>query len=224
MKSIAKVVFILLGFLACLWPQVATEANKQYQTPEGRQGIAKTLESPDRAERLKARELVALLGIQPGNTVADIGTGTGMMLPVLVEAVGPTGRVIAEDIQQDFLSKAEAKIKSNNWSNVTPILGTDRDPKLPEGQVDLAFTLDAYHHFDYPAEMLGHITRALKPAGRFVVADFYRTRRGPQDKDMKGHLRADKDEVIREIESNGFQLLAQHDHGTNQYVLIFGKK
>jgi len=204
--------------------QVANEANKEYRNKEGRERVAQSLDSGARLERLRPADMIPLLGIKPGAVVADIGAGTGMMLPFLVEAVGPSGRVLAEDIQQDFLNKAEARIKTNNWSNVTTILGTDRNPNLPEAQLDLAFILDAYHHFDYPAEMLAHIARSLKPDGRIAVADFYRTRRGPQDKDMRSHVRADRDEVIREIEANGFQLEAKHDHASNQYVLLFRKK
>ncbi len=219
---------LVLLAAATLWvapvgAQVAAEANKQYQTPEGRKGIIKTLDDPQRFERLKARELAALLGIQPGSTVADVGAGTGMMLPFLSEAVGPSGRVISQDIQPDFLARAEARIKTNNLSNVTTLLGTDRDPNLPEGQLDLVFSLDAYHHFDYPAEMLAHFSRALKPDGRLAIADFYKRRRGAQDKDMSSHVRTDKEEVVREIESNGFRLVTQQDHGSNQYVLIFRK-
>jgi predicted methyltransferase len=71
--------------------------------------------------------------------------------------------------------------------------------------------------------MLAHFARALRPGGRLAVVDFYRTKRGPQDKDMKGHVRADKDEVIGEIQANGYRLLSQSDHGTQQYVLVFGK-
>src|SRR5947207_4924535 len=175
------ILFLALSLLARA--QVATEANKDYQTHEGRERIAKTLEDPQRQERLKPSELLAALEVKAGSTVADVGTGVGTMLPFLVEAVGPGGRVIAEDIQQDFLGKAAARIKSKGWSNVSTIKGTEKDPNLPDAQVDLAFVLDVYHHFNYPSEMLAHIARALKPDGRLAIADMYRKRRGPQDKD-----------------------------------------
>ena len=216
---------LLFVFLAGWAPaQVAVEANKDYQTAEGRARIAKTLEDPHRAERMKPQEMVAALEIQPGNTVADVGTGVGAMLQYLTEAVGPSGRVIAEDIAQDFLDKAKARIEANQWTNVTTVLGTEKTTNLPAGQVDLVFVLDAYHHFNYPAEMLASIARGLKADGRLALADFYRTRRGAQDKDMSKHIRADRDEVIKEIEDNGFKLLSYKDQGTSQYLLLFRKK
>ena len=226
MKRTARLFLLsagVAGLAALVWAQVATEANKQYQTPEGRQGLLKTLTSKDRENNMRPKELLALIGIQPGSTVADVGTGPGMMLPHLVATVGPSGRVIAEDIQQDFLDRAQERIKSNGWTNVTTVLGGDRDPKLPTG-LDLIFTLDAYHHFDYPAEMLGHFARALKPDGRLVIADFYKHRRNGKGQDKSGHVRIEKDEVKKEVESNGWRLLSDKDHGDTQYVLIFWKR
>jgi ubiquinone/menaquinone biosynthesis C-methylase UbiE len=223
MKRTLAVLVLITGLAALVWAQVAAEVNKPYQSPEGRQNLLKTLTSKDRENNMRPKELAALLGIKPGSTVADVGTGPGMMLPYLLEAVGPKGRIVAEDIQQDFLTRAAERIKSNNWTNVTTVLGTDRDPKLPGG-LDLVFVLDAYHHFDYPGEMLGHFARALKADGRLAIADYYKFRKNEKGQDKSGHIRADRDEVRGEIEANGYRLISQHDHGVDQYVLIFGKK
>lgn len=215
---------VLLVWLPAARAQVAVEANKGYQTPEGRAKVAKTLDDPHRTEEMKPEEIMAALDVKPGSTVADIGTGVGFMLPYFEKAVGTNGRIFAEDIRQDFLDKAKARVDAAHWSNVTMVMGTERDPKLPQGQLDLAFTLEVYHHFDYPGEMLGYITRALKPDGRLVVADFYKFKRGGQGKDMSGHIRIDKSDVIKEVESNGYRLLSQRDHGESMYILIFAKK
>jgi len=224
MNRFTQLCLLLLASLVLAWTQVAQEANKDYATLEGRARIAKSLGDDNRKNRLQPAGMVAALAIKPGATVADVGTGVGMMLPYLSEAVGPGGRVIAQDIQQDFLDKAQARAKSDKLTNVSFVLGTDRNPRLPENQVDLVFVLDAYHHFDYPEEMLGHIGRALKPDGRIAIVDFYRHRRGSDGKDMRNHVRAEKEEVLREIQSYGYQILSQSDHGSNQYILIFKKK
>jgi ubiquinone/menaquinone biosynthesis C-methylase UbiE len=139
------------------------------------------------------------------------------MLPYLSRAVGPKGKVIGEDIAADFLDRARAKASADKIANTDLVLGTETDPKLPTAAVDVALVLDVYHHFDYPAKMLANISQGLKPHGRFVVVDFYR-------KDRPDHVRLDRDDVRKEIESNGFHFVSMQERtGNNQYMLIFEK-
>jgi len=103
---------------------------------------------------------------------------------------------------------------------VTLILGTENDPKLPSGSVDVALVLDSYHHFDYPEKMLAALAKSLKPDGRLAIVEFYQAT-GPQP----GHIRLDRDDFVREIEGHGFRLLSKNDRITDrQYLLIFGRK
>jgi ubiquinone/menaquinone biosynthesis C-methylase UbiE len=223
MIRVAKLSFPLLLIPVLVWSQVAREANREYSTPEGRARIAERLEDSHRRDRLDLPRLIAALEIEPGMTVADVGTGTGVILPHLSRAAGASGRVLAQDVHQDFLDRAEARAKSEKLKNVSFLLGTDRNPGLPEGRVDLVLVLDAYHHFDYPAEMLRNIGRALRPGGRVAIVDFYRFRRGPDGADMRDHVRADKDEVLSEVKSYGYDLASERDHGGNQYIVILKK-
>ncbi len=97
------------------------------------------------------------------------------------------------------------------------LLGNESEPKLPAGSVDVAMVLDTYHHFDYPEKMLANIARALKPGGHLVIVDFYK-------KSRPDHVRLERDEVVKEIGSNGFRLLSKRDHtANNQYILTFQK-
>lgn len=200
--------------------QVAAGANNGYRTEEGRARVAKTLAASDRDGRQKPKELVAALKLQPGQTVVDLGTGVGYMLPYLAAAVGTNGKIIAQDIFEDFLKQARATVEQNKLANVAFIHGTDKNPGLAANSADLVFTLDAYHHFDYPAEMLANIRASLRDGGRFALVDFYKA--GFRD---PAHIRLDQADVIKEVESNGFRLLEKMDHmpGT-QYIAIFAKK
>jgi ubiquinone/menaquinone biosynthesis C-methylase UbiE len=215
---VKKVVFALL--ICCtLDAQVAGPANREYQTKEGRQRLAARLDGAGRDAQQKPRELVALLDLKPGQTVADIGTGAGYMLPYLSSAVGPSGQVIAEDIHPDFLAAAKAKVLSEKLSNVSYVLGTNRAVHLPANSVDVVFVLDAYHHFDYPAEMIGSIREALKKDGRFIVVDYYKKHFYNSD-----HVRLDPEDVIKEVESHGLRRLSRREFNPNdQYILIFTK-
>jgi len=213
---------IVAAFLMCSamgWPQVAGDANKGYKTKEGRERVAGTLADPARDERQKPKELVAAMKIEPGMSVADLGTGVGYMLPFLSRAVGPNGKVYGEDIQTDFLDKARAKIAAEKLTNVELILGTENDPKLPPASTNVILILDTYHHFDYPEKMLAGIARALKPKGRLVIVDFYKNA-GPGP----GHIRLDRDDVAKEIEANGFKVLSKGDHiPGSQFMITFEK-
>ena len=115
-----------------LYSQVAKDANARYQTPDGRQAVATGLGATDRDERQKPAELVAAMGLHPGMTVADVGTGIGYMLPFLSRAVGGSGKVLAEDIFDDFLASARKRTSDEKLSNVTFFKGTEKDPLLPE--------------------------------------------------------------------------------------------
>src|ERR1035441_3117487 len=153
---------VLAGVLSA---QVATQANSQYQTEQGRKAMANGLGSPNRDESEKPRELVKAMALQKGMTVADVGTGIGYMLPFLSRAVGPDGHVIAEDIFDDFLASAKQRAQNQNLANVTFVKGTETDPGVPEGAADEVLALDVYHHFDYPEKMLAGIPKTLTPAG-----------------------------------------------------------
>jgi ubiquinone/menaquinone biosynthesis C-methylase UbiE len=203
--------------------QVADKANAGYKTIEGRENMTRTLGAPGRAELLNAAEIVKSIGLKPGMIVADLGCGVGAMFPALSTAVGPAGRVIAEDIFRDFLDKAKAKAETDKLTNVMYVQGTDRSPNLPENCCDVILTVDAYHHFDYPAEMLDGIRKALRPGGRFAIVDYYRR---PNAMANGGsaleHIRIDADDVVREVESNGFKLITRKEHVPgSQYLAIF---
>src|SRR5260370_40708003 len=119
---------LLAGTLAA---QVAGQANSGYQTEQQRKGVANGLADPARDEKQKPGELIRAIGLQPGMTVADVGTGIGYMLPFLSRRVGPGGRVIAEDIFDDFLTSDQHRVPNQKPVNVPFLNGPETDPKLP---------------------------------------------------------------------------------------------
>jgi ubiquinone/menaquinone biosynthesis C-methylase UbiE len=223
-----RIVLLAAAVTAAAWCQVAGPANAGYRTPEGRAQVAAMLSAADRDARQRPQELVSGLRIQAGMTVVDLGTGVGYMLPYLSHAVGPAGIVVAEDIQTDFLGKARAKAEQEGLENVRFLLGTDRDPKLFPDSADLIMVLDAYHHFDYPGQMLAHLSRALHAGGRLAIIEYYKRRGamgGPNSDLALTHIRLDADDLVKEVEANGFRLLSRHDHVPgSQYVALFAKK
>ena len=158
-------------------------------------------------EVYRAREaLVATLGLKPGMTVADVGTGTGLFVKYLADAVGPTGRVIATDIAAPFLARVQARADAAGLTQVETRLGGADDTRLPHNAVDLVFMSDVYHHFEAPGPILASIHAALRPGGRLAIVDYHRIP-GVSSDFILGHVRADRATVVAEIEAAGFRKL-----------------
>jgi ubiquinone/menaquinone biosynthesis C-methylase UbiE len=227
MRKIASL-FLVSLFPIALLAQVATEANEGYKTHEGRENVAKGLSDPARSERQKPRDIVDALDLKPGGTVADVGTGVGFMLPYLSHAVGDTGHVIGEDIQTDFLDKAKTKVQLSHLNNVQFVLGTDRDPNLPADSLEGVLVLDVYHHFDYPEAMLEHIRDSLLSDGKLVIVEYFKrpgAMPGGDPNRAVQHIRLDQDDLITEVEGNGFRLLSKRNLvPKSQYIVVFAKK
>jgi ubiquinone/menaquinone biosynthesis C-methylase UbiE len=225
---LARLFLVGLVLSAGAFAQVATDANENYQTHEGRENIAKGLGDPAREERQKPRDIVDAMDLKPGATVADVGTGVGFMLPYLSHAVGDTGKVVAEDIQNDFLDKAKFKAQLSRLSNVQFVLGTDRDPKLPADTLEGVLVLDVYHHFDYPEAMLEHIHDSLLSDGKLVIVEYYKRQGampGSDPDQALRHIRLDQDGLIMEVEANGFRLISKRDlTPKSQYIAVFVRK
>jgi predicted methyltransferase len=222
--KIARII-LLAACCTVLWAQVATDANQRYRTAEGRKTIAASLGNPERDATERPQELVDAMALKPGMTVADIGTGVGYMLPYLSRAVGPSGRVMAEDIFDDFLNAAKQRAADQKLANVAFVKGTETDPRLADNSVDVILALDSYHHYDYPEKMLAAFVQALRDGGRLVVVEYYKRPNAMPGGDAVKHIRLDEPGLVREIERNGFRKVSEHEHIKNsQYMVVFERK
>jgi ubiquinone/menaquinone biosynthesis C-methylase UbiE len=143
-------------------------------------------------------EILDACELKPGMDVADIGAGSGVHVRLFAEKVLPAGKVYAVDIVPEFLNHIEITCKEEKIENVRCVLGSATSCKLEPSSVDVVFSSDTYHHFEYPFKMLASIREALRPNGKFVIIDF---------KDKSNHVRADSKTVVEEISKSGFQLI-----------------
>ncbi len=168
-------------------------------------------------------EIVAAAHVPPGAVVADVGAGTGLFVPMLARAVGPRGEVLAVDIVPEFLAHIDERATAAGLTNVSTVLCTERSVELARESVDLAFLCDVYHHFEYPADTLASLHRALQPGGTLAVIEFDRVEGASSDWILE-HVRAGKDVFTAEIEAAGFELLEEVDLGMEDtYYLRFRK-
>ncbi|MDZ4798155.1 MAG: methyltransferase domain-containing protein [Bryobacteraceae bacterium] len=218
-----KLVFVLAALGATLSAQVAREANAGYRDEDSRKRVATTLGDEGRDVRQKPAELIKRLDIRQGMSVADIGTAVGYMLPHLSKAVGPAGTVWAEDIFPDFLK--QAKERNTALSNVRYVEGNEKSVELPSGSIDRALILDAYHHFDFPKQMLDSIAKALRPGGQLAIVEYEKNEKSMSGGRALQHIRLTRAEFVREIEGYGLKAISVTDFIPEvQWIGIFEKR
>ncbi len=117
---------------------------------------------------------ISQLRLRPGDRVLDVGCGTGLDLPLLLRAVGPTGRVVGVDASEAMLSRARARTRRAGWRNVDLVTGdaADLDRLLADtGPVDAALFTYALSVIEDWEGAWEAVLRRVRPGGRVVVVD-----------------------------------------------------
>ncbi len=197
------------------------------QTYLGRQ-IAQTMhytgaewllrDSREREERCS--KMLANLGVEPGMTVCDMGCGNGFYSLRLAKQVGPHGRILAVDIQPEMLAMLRDRAERVRIENISPILGSVYNPRLPERSVDLILLVDVYHEFSYPTQMLAAMRQALKPSGMIVLIEY---RAEDARVPIKPLHKMSRQQVMKELTANGFKLVKQYEQLPWQHMMFFGR-
>jgi ubiquinone/menaquinone biosynthesis C-methylase UbiE len=195
--------------------------NRYYENPDWQQWV-NTFERPGREVYDKRHAIIDASGVRPGMTVADIGAGTGLFTRLFAKRVGPQGRVYAVDISRPFIENIVRTSQEQGLLNVEGVVNGHKDVSLPPDSIDLAFLVDTYHHFEYPASMLSSIHRSLRPGARLIVIDFRRDPRHSSNWVM-GHVRAGRNAVIDEITRAGFRLIDDKALLRTNYYLVFSR-
>jgi SAM-dependent methyltransferase len=239
MRNLNRVVAFVVLVLAAFW----VRAEPPQKTPEyysttkpSSDGIGKVymgreiafvmghlgagwLERPTRELEEQPRKAIELMELKPTDVVADIGAGTGYFSFRIAPKV-PEGKVLAVDIQQEMLDEMNKISKAKGIKNVEPVLGTIEDPKLPEGKVDMAFMVDAYHEFDHPREMMEGIIRGLKPGGRVILIEY---RAEDPRVAIKPHHKMTEEQAKKEMAAVGLKHLKTAEDLPQQHFLVFEK-
>ncbi|MBI3245246.1 MAG: methyltransferase domain-containing protein [Deltaproteobacteria bacterium] len=177
----------------------------------------------DRADRdavQQPEKVLDALHIQLGNTVADIGAGTGYFSLRLAKRVGPQGRVLATDIQPQMLAMLKDNMRAAGLGNIELLLCTPTDAKLPEKSLDLALMVDVYHELEYPEATLAQVRRALKPEGRLVLVEY---RGEDPNVPIKPEHKTTLTQLRTEIEPLGWKVVEVLEFLEQQRIVVFGK-
>jgi ubiquinone/menaquinone biosynthesis C-methylase UbiE len=179
------------------------------------------LEDPKRDAYQKPHEVLTALNLKPGEIIADIGAGSGYFTFRLAHFVGDRGRVYAVDVSPDMIRHINRRIREAKSTNIVSILADPDDPLLPDQSVHRFFICDVWHHVENPKKYLSLMKRMLKPGGEIVMIDFHK-------KDLPfgppTQMKIAREDLIKQVETNGFRLTKEHTFLPYQYFLVFVPK
>ena len=161
-------------------------------------------------------DVVAALKLQPGQTIVDIGAGSGLFTRRFARAVGPTGRAIGLDVEPAIIDGLKRDAASLGLTNYDARLVATNDPAIPRSSADVVFLSNTYHHIQNRVPYFTKVRESLKPGGRLVIVDFPP---GAMGGEMPDH--PDRQRVEQELTATGFRLVTQHDFLARQFFLEF---
>lgn len=164
-------------------------------------------------------DIVAAMDLRRGMAAADIGAGSGLIARLMAEKVGPEGTVFAVDIAKNLVDYIERTAREQRLSNLEAVLGDARSPHLPANSVDRVSLIDTYHHFEYPAEMLAEIKKALRPDGLLLLIDFKRVE-GTSRPYVLDMVRAGESTFVDEFRKAGFEVIERNDEMFPENYLV----
>ncbi len=130
------------------------------------------LDRPQREEEEQPTLVLEALALRGGETVVDLGAGSGYFTFRIAPKVGKAGKVLAVEIQDEMIETLRRRAAEQKLMNVVVVKGAEDDPRLPANTVDLVLMVDVYHELSCPFEVMTKIREALKPHGRVVFVEY----------------------------------------------------
>jgi len=192
--------------------------HEMHRLHQDSQAYIAMLDNPERDAYQKPHEVITALKLREGEVIADIGAGSGYFTFRLARHVGATGRVYAVDVNPDMIVHLNRRIRDLNVTNVVSILAAPDDPLLPDASVDRFFICDTWHHIENHDRYLALLKNMLRPDGEVVMVDFKKVET-PVGPPME--MRISRDDLVKEMERNGFQVAAEYTFLPYQYFIVF---
>jgi ubiquinone/menaquinone biosynthesis C-methylase UbiE len=200
---------------------VTRDAQEMHRLHNDLKSYIGMLDDPKRDAYQRPHEVLAALNLKPGEVIADIGAGSGYFTFRLAHHVGAKGKVYAVDVSPDMIRHINRRIRETKATNVVSILAESDDPLLPDRSVDRFFICDVWHHVEDRAKYLSLMKKMLKPGGEVVMIDFHK-KELPFGPPLQ--MKIAREDLIKQMESNGFRLSKEHTFLPYQYFLVFAPK
>jgi ubiquinone/menaquinone biosynthesis C-methylase UbiE len=196
-------------------PRSPEEMHRLHRDPEAYLAM---LENPARDAYQKPDEVIQALALKRGETVADIGSGSGYFTLRLAAAVGDSGRVYGVDVDPAMIRHLNRRLRDAGVRNVQTVLSEPDDPLLPDRSIDRFVIVDTWHHIDNQERYLALLKKLLKPGGQIVMID-YQKRDLPVGPPVA--MKIARGDLVRQMVENGFRLVKEHTFLPYQYFLVF---
>lgn len=159
--------------------------------------------------------VVSALGLAPGMSIADLGSGLGYFTFRFASAAGESGVVYAVDTDADLRQLIAERAQQRGIRNIWTIEASENDPGLRE-PVDLIFLSNVYHHLPRPRDYFGHVIRCLRPGGRVAILEA----KPSGLLRFLGHA-TPPDEIRTEMEAAGYHLVSTRADLARQSLQVF---
>lgn len=238
MKKVAQTLFIILILLQ--WHQGIAQdktpyANYTYKKGDpngigkwymgreiayvmGYQGM-QWLDRPEREKEENTTTLLLNMAIDPEDIIADIGAGSGYHVFKMAK-LAESGLIYAVDIQDEMLEEISNRKERDQIKNVRVRKGGEKNINIAENSLDKVLMVDVYHEFNYPAEMLVSIKKALKADGKLFLIEY----RGEDESvPIKELHKMTETQAIKEMQAAGMKLYRNIDNLPWQHCMVFIK-
>src|SRR5262249_30561751 len=176
------------------------------------------LDRPERESEEKPAEVIKAMKLHGDEVIADLGAGSGYFTFRLAPKAG---KVLAVELQDEMIATLHQRAKEHKVANVEVVKGTECDPHLPAGGVDLVLIVDVYHELSCPFEVMTEVRKALKPAGRVMFVEYRKEDPAVAIKEVHKMSVA---QLEKEMAVVKFRRLQTVEVLPLQHIVIFGKK
>jgi len=149
-------------------------------------------------------KLVPQFGLEPGQNILDVGTGTGVLIPYLIREVGPAGSVTAIDCSENMIQIC--KTKHSHFKNVSVRLQDIEEDAFPTESFDAIICFGLFPHLENKEKALQNMNHTLKPGGTLIIAHAL------SSEELKAHHNSASSAVVHDMlpeEAEMIQLLEQ---------------
>ena len=179
---------------------------------------AKEFDDPARDAWQMPDRVIDALGIKAGESVADIGAGTGYFAVRLAKTAARP-KIYAVDVEPSMLEHIKKRAAHEGLANITTVLAGPDRTNLPE-PVDVVLIVDTYHHIPNRTAYFTALKDSLKPGARLAIVDFRKDAPSGPPKEF----RFTPDQISAELQQAGFRLQASHDFLPRQLFLIYNAR